>query len=150
MNICKFCNSRRLVKDGKVREKQRYRCKDCCRAQVDGDGRVKYENKIKKSAVILYLEGNGMRAIARILSEIFETRIYFQTIAKWLKQAGQIVEEEVRNMQTADKAIDIIEMDGLFAYIENNKIRSEYGLLLTGTNSVYLNLKSVVQKSRHG
>jgi transposase-like protein len=150
MNVCKFCNSGRLVKDGKVRGKQRYRCKDCCREQVEGDGRVKYENKIKKSAVVLYLEGNGMRAIARILSEIFETRIYFQTIAKWLKQAGHIVEEEVRNMQTTDKVIDIVEMDELFTYIKKNKIRSEYGLLLTGMNSVYLNLKSVAQKSRHG
>ena len=71
---------------------QRYLCKACGREQIDGDKRVKFAGNIKKSAVIMYLEGNGLRAIARILSSIFEVKIYFQTVAKWLKQAGHIVE----------------------------------------------------------
>jgi hypothetical protein len=91
-----------------------------------------------------------MRSIARILSSIFDTKIYFQTVAKWLSHAGQVVSEEVASMKHENKTIEIVEMDELFTYIKKNKIKSECGLLLTGTHSVYLNLKSVVQKNQRG
>ena len=141
IKTCKFCDSSNLVKNGKPKGIQRYLCKSCDREQIEGDKRIKYENKLKRCAIILYLEGNGIRAIARILSKIFETKIYFQTISKWLKRAGQIVEEEVNAIQAIEKPIEIVEMDELFTYIKKNKIQSESGLLLIGTNSVYLNLK---------
>ncbi len=100
----------------------------------------------------MYLEGNGLRAIARILSSIFEVKIYFQTVAKWIKQAGNIVKEEVARMSEANvpEKIDVVEMDELYTYIKKKKIKSESGLLLIGTNSVCLNLKSVMQTNLHG
>ena len=143
MNRCKNCHSEGLVKNGKPKGVQRYLCKVCGREQIDGDKRVKFENNIKKSAVIMYLEGNGLRAIARILSSVFGIKIYFQTVAKWIKQAGYIEEEEVAAMRKSTnlQKIDVVEMDELFSYIKKNKIKSEYGLLLIGTSSVYLSLK---------
>ena len=152
MKKCKFCKSEKLVRNGKARGKQRYLCNNCKREQTEGDGRIRYENKLKRCAIVLYLEGNGLRGIARILSEIFDAKIYFQTIAKWLKQAGHIVEEEVKSMRNNENNnnIEIVEMDELFTFIKKNKIRSEYGLLLTGMRSVYLNLRSEVRKSQRG
>src|SRR3954462_6046094 len=114
MKKCKYCSSDELVRNGKPKGIQRYLCKACDREQISGDKRIKYANKLKRCAIILYLEGNGLRAISRILSEIFETKIYFQTIAKWLKQAGHIVEEEVKAIKSTDKTIEIVEMDELF------------------------------------
>jgi transposase-like protein len=150
MQECKFCHSRDLVKNGRPKGLQRYLCKLCDREQIEGDRRIKYENNIKRSAIILYLEGNGMRAIARILSSIFDTKIYFQTVAKWLTHAGQVVSDEVASMKHESKVIEVVEMDELFTYIKKNKIQSESGLLLIGTHSVYLNLRSVVQKNQRG
>jgi len=143
MKKCKSCDLEELVKNGRPKGVQRYLCKSCGREQIDGDKRVKFPNHIKKSAVVMYLEGNGLRAIARILSSIFGVKIYFQTVAKWLKQAGDIVEKEVAkvNESTELKKIDLVEMDELYTYIKKNKIKSESGLLLIGMHSVYLNLK---------
>ncbi len=141
MKACKFCNSSKLVNNGKPNGVQRYLCKDCTREQIAGDKRMKYENHIKRCAVILYLEGNGIRGIARILSEILRVKIHFQTVTKWLNSAAQIVSEEITSTKREHKNIEIVEMDELFTYIKKNKIKSEYGLLLTGTSSIYLNLK---------
>lgn len=141
MEACKFCNSGKLIKNGKPKGVQRYLCRGCSREQIAGDKRVKYKNHIKRCAVILYLEGNGIRGIARILSEIFGVKIYFQTVAKWLDAAAQIVSAEIASIKREHKNIEVLEMDELFTYIKKNKIKSEYGLLLTGMNSIYLNLK---------
>ncbi|MEI7669114.1 MAG: IS1 family transposase, partial [Pseudomonadota bacterium] len=70
MEVCKFCNGSHLVKSGFVRNKQRYVCKICGKNQVSGDSRVSYDNQIRKAAIVLYLEGNGFRRIARCLNEI--------------------------------------------------------------------------------
>jgi transposase-like protein len=150
VHTCKFCSSTSLVKNGKPKGVQRYLCKSCDHEQIIGDKRQKYDASLKRSAVILYLEGNGFRSIARSLSKIFNMKIYFQTVAKWIGRAGSIVEEEVASIRTENKEIEVVEMDELYTYIKKNKIESEYGLLLIGMNSVCLNLKSAMQKDRHG
>ena len=150
MENCKFCLSEKLIKDGYIRGLQRYQCKECDREQVEGDRRVKYDNFLKKCAVILYLEGNGLRSIARALSDMYDVKLYFQTVAKWLKHAGHIVEQEVDAMQRSNKKIEIVEMDELYTYIKKKRIRSASGLLLIGMSAVYLNLKSVTPINRLG
>jgi len=60
------------------------------------------------------------------------------------------VSDEVASMKHESKVIEVVEMDELFTYIKKNKIQSESGLLLIGTHSVYLNLRSVVQKNQRG
>jgi len=40
MVTCKRCGSDRTVKNGKVRDKARYKCKKCGLHFVEGDGRV--------------------------------------------------------------------------------------------------------------
>ncbi len=69
MKNCKFCHSTNLVKNGIVRESQRHLCKDCGKVQIEGDRRCNHCNEAKRLAVILYLEGNGFRRIARILNQ---------------------------------------------------------------------------------
>jgi len=156
MESCKFCSGSHLVKSGFVRNKQRYVCKICGKNQVSGDERVSYGNNIRKAALVLYLEGNGFRRIARCLNEIFGLSVSFQLVTKWINSAGNIVKEEVLNRQNSDnnsrEVIPVVEMDELFTYVKKNRARtvklengkeiiSEYGLLLIGTKAVYLNLK---------
>ena len=55
MIICKICSNKEIVKNGKVRNKQRYRYKTCGCNFVEGDERVQYETSVKRAfAIVLY------------------------------------------------------------------------------------------------
>ena len=50
---CKKCKSENIVKNGKVRGKQRYLCKDCRYNFVEGDARTNEKIKAKKAMCVL-------------------------------------------------------------------------------------------------
>lgn len=156
MKNCKFCHSKNIIKNGKPKGLQRYYCKDCEREQIVGDRRQSHNNEIKKAALVLYLEGNGFRGIARSLSKIFKSKISFQIVAHWINSAGTIVQNEVVKRQkesfTSRKDLAVVEMDELYTYIKKNlaktskqesgqAITPESGLLLIGNRAICLNLK---------
>ena len=158
MQNCKFCHSSNLVKNGKPKDLQRYLCKECKRVQVEGDLRCTHCDEAKRLALILYLEGNGFRRIARILNQIFKhSKISFQIVIHWINSAGSFVEKEVarrkQNSSSNDKTeLAVVEMDELYTYVKKNLVRTkkqesklvttpEYGLLLIGTQVICLNLK---------
>ena len=67
MNFCcKHCGSDDVVKNGFVKNKQRYLCRECCRTSRLGDRREQYDLGQKIKVVKLYTEGMGLRAIERI------------------------------------------------------------------------------------
>jgi len=69
MAICKQCGGEHTVKNGTVRGKARYKCKDCGLNFTDGDGRIRNELAAKKAlAVILYSLG---KASFGMLAKIF-------------------------------------------------------------------------------
>ena len=140
MKKCKFCGCEKLIKNGKARGVQRFKCKECGREQIQGDGRKKYENQVKRAAIILYLEGNGFRAIARILTELYNVKISFQMVAYWVSKAGDIIKEKIfqEQGQGYKKTLVVAEMDELFTYLKKNQIQLESGLLLTETHCVCL------------
>jgi transposase len=58
MAICKSCKSELVVKNGFVRGKQRFRCKNCGLTFVEGDARTNEKIAAKKAmCVILYSLG---------------------------------------------------------------------------------------------
>ena len=76
---CPKCGSRKYVKDGVVKEKQRYLCKNC-KYRYTVEQRAGTGNKaIKRLALELYLEGLGFRSIGRIL------RFSNVTILNWIR-----------------------------------------------------------------
>ena len=67
MNFCcKHCGSDDVVKNGFVKNKQRYLCRECCRTSRLGDRREQCDLGQKIKVVKLYTEGMGLRAIERI------------------------------------------------------------------------------------
>jgi hypothetical protein len=113
----------------------------CNRSQGETDNRVKYSEKEKRVAVTLYLEGCGFRRTARILEDMFERVFRWQTVAKWIKQEAQkLLNKGLPGVSERNK-IPILEMDELYTYVKKKAIRSEYGLLLTGTDSYLIHLK---------
>ena len=134
MKECKFCHSNILVKSGVVRGKQRYQCRGCGKNQIDGDRREKYDNKVRYMALAMYLNSVGFRSIGRVLG------VSFQLVHHWVKKAGELVEEEAAKLPNPPKDIAILEMDELYTFIQKKAGKSEYGLLLIGTEMKLLRI----------
>ena len=141
---CKSCSSEALRKSGITRGKQRYFCKNCERNQVAGDNREKHSEMERYVAMVLYLEGNGFRRIARILQQIFRVKIHDPLIIHWIKKIG-IKIRNADSLASRHEKIPLLEMDELFTYIKKKRIQSECGLLLTETGCVLLDLRSAMQ-----
>jgi len=135
MELCKFCLSDNYVKNGFVRGKQRYKCKDCLKNQVFGDERIKYPNYIKQIAVTMYVNNCGIRRIGSIL------QVPFQYVSNWILDAGQKVEQMMQDKPKESRNISILEMDELYTYVKKRQTKSEFGLLLIGTEMKLLRIK---------
>ena len=143
---CPKCYNDFYIKNGLVRGKQRYRCKECRCNFIEGDDRIKYDNKTRNLAIRMYLNNCGFRRISEILD------IPLSTSFSWIKKAGQIVDEMVKTRQEQVQEIEILEMDELFTFVKkspeearkpgNSVIRTpEFGLLWIGTDLKLLRLK---------
>lgn len=116
---CANCKSERNTKDGIVRGRQRYKCKDCGFRYTMAD-RSLAKNLLKRSALELYLEGLGFRSIGRIL------KVSHVSIYNWIRSFGEKIEE----IRVSSKAPKVVEMDELHSYIGSKKTIAGYGLLL--------------------
>ena len=134
MDNCPKCKSKNFRKDGIVKSKQRYFCKDCKHHfTVEQIGKP---NKIKRDALILYLEGLGFRSIGRYLN------VSHVAVFNWIKSFGEQL-EEFRNPED----IEVIELDEMHTYIGSKKTTVGSGLLLIemGTGSSIVKLAHVEQ-----
>ena len=73
MLICKKCNSENCVKNGFVRGKQRYCCKECGCNFIEGDARTSPSIIVMKSAIILMY--TMCKASYRVLGRIFRVNL---------------------------------------------------------------------------
>ena len=144
--VCPFCKVSSYVKSGFIRGKQRYKCKGCLCNFVQKDSRIKYENKTRNLVIRMYLNNCGFRRISEILS------IPLATCFVWIKNAGKIVDEMVKERKGGGEDIGILEMDELYTYIKKSLVERkrmedtaphipEYGLLWIGTDLKLLRLK---------
>ncbi len=116
---CPKCKSNDNRKDGKVKNKQRYKCKGCNhRFTVEFKSTAQPESK-KRQALELYLEGLGFRSIGRFLG------ISHVSVYNWIKSFGRHVEA-----LKSERSIKIIELDEMHTYISQKKIIAGSGLLL--------------------
>ena len=118
---CPKCKSERRVKDGIVRSRQRYKCKECgYRYTVEKREAKESTPQIRKMALQLYLEGLGFRSIGRVLG-FSHVAVY-----QWIKSFGSKIVE----LGEEQKEIEIVEIDEMHSYIGNKKNLAGYGLLL--------------------
>jgi transposase len=81
---CKNCKSEKVVKNGIVRGKQRYKCKECGYNFVEGDGRTSEKIVAKKAmCVLLY---SLSKASFNGLARIFDT--WPSLVYRWIVEAG--------------------------------------------------------------
>ncbi|MDR1992188.1 MAG: hypothetical protein LBQ98_01610 [Nitrososphaerota archaeon] len=84
MVTCKKCLSEQIVKNGIIRGKQRYQCKDCEQIFVEGDQRTN-EGVIAKKAMCTLLYSLGKISYNK-LAQIFET--WPSLIYRWIVETG--------------------------------------------------------------
>jgi len=117
MDSCPKCKGSNFRKDGIVKSKQRYLCKDCKhRFTVEQIGKP---SKVKRDALILYLEGLGFRSIGRFLN------VSHVAVFNWIKSFGEQL-DGFRNSE----GIEVIELDEMHTYIGSKKTIVGSGLLL--------------------
>ena len=114
---CPNCFEKNAVKNGFTYQKQRFLCKNCGYNFIIQ--RKKYSEKIKKKAIILYLEGLGINAIGRLLG------ISQQIVSYWIKKYGKMVQKLKENEEKVE--YDIVEIDELCSFLKNEKIKDGYG-----------------------
>ena len=111
---CKNCSADTVVRNGKVRHKQRYKCKSCGYNFVEGDSRVKYETSIKRAfAVILYSIGKSSYGF---IAKLFG--VTSPAVMKWLKKEALSIKEPV-----VESTIRNIEFDEMWHFIQSKKTR---------------------------
>jgi len=117
---CPRCKSASNVKDGNVKGRQRYLCKQCrYRFTVEQRGKP---TSIKRLALMMYLEGLGFRSIERIL------KVNHVTVMNWIKAFGEQLDE----YRMPERNLEIIEMDEVHTYVQQKKSTAGYGFLLIG------------------
>jgi len=116
---CPRCGSVNHCKDGIVKGRQRYKCKDCYYHYT-----VKQKSDVKSSdtkrlAFEMYLEGLGFRSIGRIL------QISYGTVYQWIKKWGKNM-----TLPKRKEDIEVVELDEMHTYVGRKKTTNGYGLLL--------------------
>ena len=90
MSVCKNCGSTHIVKNGFVRKKQRYRCKECGFNFVEGDGRTSNAIAAKKAMLIfLYAMGKIFFNMFGKLFNMWPSQVY-----RWIVKEGKKLPEQ--------------------------------------------------------
>ncbi len=99
------------IKAGKNKSgSQRWRCKSCEKNYTPAPYPNGYSKDIKISALRLYLEGNSLRGIGRLLN------IHHQSVANWLEDLA----DRLPPAPLPDD-VEIGELDELFTSIQGKK-----------------------------
>ena len=137
MLVCKECQSEKIVKNGRTRGFQRYKCKTCGLNFVLGDRRCKPQTAIKKAlCVIFYSLGKAsFNMLGKILGHS-PSIIY-----RWIKEAIDVTQEP-----TISPKIQEIEFDEMWHFLEK-KVKNSgsskpwivaHGELLPGLQGVVM------------
>src|ERR671917_413799 len=115
---CKRCGSDRSVKNGLMRGKQRYLCKECGLAFTDTPARGK-PLALKAAAVLLYVSGLSMNRTAKLLG------VSTPTVQAWLEQFAAAYAQKP---EPEGQAV-VIELDEMWHYLKKSPSRSGSGRL---------------------
>lgn len=115
MVICKNCEGLKVVKNGKARGCQRYKCKDCKYIFVVGDKRTNLSTEKKKAlSIILYAIGKSSFGFLGKLFGVSRSTTY-----KWIKNVAEGIDEPI-----ISSSIKEIEFDEMWHFIQSKKTKS--------------------------
>ncbi|MDD5228211.1 MAG: hypothetical protein PHN45_06530 [Methylococcales bacterium] len=83
MATCPKCDSKTCIKDGIIKEKQRFKCKACGYRHTVVHRGLGLE--VRRQALQLYLAGLGFRSIGRLL------QCSHVTVSQWIREHGESI-----------------------------------------------------------
>ena len=97
---CKNCESENIVKDGKVKGVQVYKCKDCGHRFVEGSDfpRMRTQSRIISASIDMYFEGLSARKIQTQIKKLFGIDVSQVAIWKWLMKYSKLVSQYVEKL----------------------------------------------------
>ena len=128
---CPKCKSEKSVKNGIIKVKQRFKCKECGCNYTVGYDQVSEKEKKRRFGLSMYLEGLGFHSIGRLL------RVSHVTVMNWVRKYGSEL-SLIRN----NKPVRIMELDEMHSYVGHKKTTDGYGLVLIETHGNTLILLS--------
>ncbi|MFO1352041.1 MAG: IS1 family transposase [Gammaproteobacteria bacterium] len=143
---CKRCQSEAVIKNGKARGKQRYRCKQCAYNFIEGDGRINASLVVEKAlAVVLYALG---KASFNKLGQIFGHSP--SLLYRWIVEEAAMLPESV-----VPGGIREMEFDEMSHFIGSKKTSSgssgwivAQGELLRGWSAIVMLQRSVASTTK--
>src|SRR3982751_5902479 len=115
---CKHCGGEKHVKNGLMRDHQRYLCKSCGLNFTDTPTRGK-PLALKAAAVLLYVSGLSMNRTAKLLG------VSTPTLQAWLEQVAAAY---AHKPEPEGRAV-VIELDEMWHYLKKSPNRSGSGRL---------------------
>ena len=136
---CKRCGSEEHTKNGRMRGKQRYRCKACGLNFTDTPPRGK-PLALKVTAVLLYVSGLSMNRTAKLLG------VSTPSVMAWIEQFAKDYAPKPEP-EGGGRAL-VIELDEMWHYLKKSRTSSGSGRLgivlqaawLTGSAAVAIEL----------
>lgn len=120
MNQCPKCEHQHIIKSGFVKDKQRYKCKACNYQFTQTTTERGKPLWMKLDAVLLYLGGMSMNAIANHLN------VSTQAVLNWIRDFAKLNYEK-----PAPGTAVVIELDELWHFIEKKRENYGSGRLMT-------------------
>lgn len=113
---CKRCGSVEFVKNGMVREHQRYRCGDCGCNFTDTPARGK-PAAMKALAVLLYAMGNASYGMIARLFGVSEV-----AVLKWIRKEALALPAP-----TTPATVEIVQLDEMWHFVDGKKTSAGSG-----------------------
>ena len=107
---CPKCNKTASCKDGIVKGRQRYLCRDCNHRYTVNKRSGTSDSATRRRALELYLEGIGFRSIGRLLGFSHVSAL------NWIRSFGEQLEEI-----KSENPVQIMEIDEMHSYIGSKK-----------------------------
>ena len=114
---CPRCGSNRYIKDGMIKGRQRYECKQCQYHYTVAKRSNERPPETRLLALNLYLEGMGFRAIGRVLN------VSNTAVLGWIKKAGSGVA-----LTPQEEPVEVVEVDEMHTYVGQKKVTAGFGL----------------------
>ena len=113
---CRYCGSESTHKSGIIREKQRYKCKNCGENFLETDGRSK-QTTIAKRALAVMLYTFSKASYNFLAKNIFHCSP--TTVMNWIKKAGAEAK-----MPEITEDIEEIEFDEMWHFVGSKKTKN--------------------------
>lgn len=117
--ICKYCQSKNVIKYGKYKDTQYYYCKDCRRkfSNPDAIPKMQYPKDQVAAAINMYFEGLSLHEVRRHLIQQYNSVVSDVTILNWARRFSKMAimdtakyKPDVGSIWVADETM--IDLDG--------------------------------------